>query len=101
MLDFVTHYPSIDALYAAYIAQLRQCLAESEWLSVRPLSGVWQDLFGLAFDQHSHLEFLPEALEAESLLTWTHHHLHGFHIACSRHHGICMPPRASWLQLGD
>ena len=41
MLDFVSHFPSVDALYAAYIAHLRQRLAESERLTGRPLAAVW------------------------------------------------------------
>ena len=101
MLDFVSHYPSLDALYAAYTAHLRQCLAASERLSGRPLAAVWQDLAGLAFEQRHHLQFPPESLEAASRMSWVHHHLCGFHVVCSRHHGICTLPQASWLQLGD
>ena len=41
MLDFLSHFPSVDALYAAYIAHLCQRLAESERLTGRPRAAVW------------------------------------------------------------
>ena len=51
MLDFLSHFPSVDALYAAYIAHLRQSLAELERLTGRPLASVWSDLVGLSFEE--------------------------------------------------
>ena len=101
MLDFVSHYPSIDALYAVYTAHLRQHLATLERLSGHLLAAVWQDLAGLAFEQHHPLQFPPESLKAVSRMSWARHHLCGFHVVCSCHHRICTPPWASWLQLGD
>ena len=41
MLDFVSYFPFVDALYMAYIAHLRQRLAESERLTGCPLAAVW------------------------------------------------------------